>query len=133
LEGKTILGKSDSLSSILNLAFYEVNLDFPLDQAEELIKATMECESLLVKRVSKEKIKEIDIQKHILRLEYVGSNEKVLLKMQLGLGTDGYARPEEVLVHGFGLEQKEVAGMLFKRTGLFVRKGDRILTPMETV
>jgi radical SAM family uncharacterized protein/radical SAM-linked protein len=133
LDGRTILGKSDSLSSILNLAFYEVNLDIPPERVEELIRATMESESLLAKRISKEKIKEVDLKRLILKLECQSQKGKILLKMHLALGTDGYARPEEVLVHGFGLEQKKVAGMLFKRTGLFVRRGDRILTPMETI
>jgi len=133
LEGKPILGKSDSLSSIINLAFYEVKLKIPLDQTQKLIESILEKKSLWVKRISKQQVKEIDIGRHILRLECEPFEDQVVLKMHLGLGNDGYARPGEILVYGFGLEERKVAGLLFKRTGLFIKKNEQILTPMEMV
>ena len=53
--------------------------------------------------------------------------------MQLGLGSRGYARPEEILVYGFGLEKREVASLLFRRNSLFILKDGEILTPMDVV
>ncbi len=132
-EGRPILGKSDSLSSIINMAWYEVSLNIPCHQAERLIESVMASSSLPVKRMSKETIKEVDARRHILKLECTAFGDRTLLGMHLGLGTDGYARPEEILVHGFALEQKEVAGLLVKRTGLFVRKAGLTLAPMEVV
>jgi radical SAM family uncharacterized protein/radical SAM-linked protein len=132
-EGKPILGKSDSLSSVINLAAYEVILQAPLDVTASLIASILEKENLWVKRVSKEQIKELDIRKHIKKLECAPLNEKTALTMHLGLGADGYARPQEILVYGFGLEEKEVAGLLFRRTGLFVIGDDRLLTPLDLV
>lgn len=133
LEGRPILGKSDSLSSIINLAYYEVGLSFPLDQTEKLIGSILEKKNLWVKRISKQQVKEVDIKRHILKLECEPTDDQVVLKMHLGLGSDGYARPEEILVYGFGLEEKKVAGLLFKRTGLFIMKNKQIITPMEVL
>ncbi len=133
LEGKPILGKSDSLSSIINLACYEVRLEISSDQIKRMIESILDKKNLLVKRISKQQEKEIDIRRHVLKLEYEPTDDQVVLKMHLGLGSDGYARPEEILVHGFGLEERKVAGSLFKRTGLFVMKNKQITTPMEVI
>jgi hypothetical protein len=51
--------------------------------------------------------------------------------MFLGLGTEGYVRPQEVLIYGFGLEDRKVLSLIFKRTGLFVKTGKGILTPLD--
>ncbi len=133
LEGKPILGKSDSLSSIINLASYEVRLKILLDQTEKLIESILDEKNLWVKRTSKQQVKEIDIRRQILKLECEHFDDQVVLKMHLGLGGDGYARPEEVLVYGFGFEEKKVAGLLFKRTGLFIMKNKQIIAPMEVL
>jgi radical SAM family uncharacterized protein/radical SAM-linked protein len=134
LEGKPIFGKSDSLSSIINLAFYEVRLDSPLDEIERSINSILEKKNLWVKRVSKkQEVRDVDIRRRITKLEPEPLGDQVLLRMQLGLGREGYARPEEVLTYGFGLEEREVSSLLFKRTGLFVLKNDQILTPMDVV
>ena len=133
LEGKPILGKSDSLSSIINLAFYEVRLEIPLNQTERMIESTLDEKNLWVKRISKQQLKEVDIRRQIMKLECESFDDQVVLKMHLGLGSDGHARPGEILVYGFGLEEGKVAGLLFKRTGLFVVKDKQILTPMEVI
>ena len=141
LEAKPILGKSDSLSSLINLAVYQVTLNQPLGQAERLIHSVLEKDNLGVKRISKDQVKEIDIRRHILKLEcesFAQTGERLLddqllLRMHLGVGMDGYARPEEILIYGFGLGEREVLSLLFKRTGLFIVKDKRILTPMEVV
>jgi radical SAM family uncharacterized protein/radical SAM-linked protein len=133
LEGRPVLGKSDSLSFVINLATYQVGLGLAPDQAEKSIESIMARANLVVQRTSKEKTKDVDIRRHIVKIESHPLDDGVLLDMHLGLGTDGYARPEEVLVHGFGLSPREAAGLLIKRTGLFVRKRGQILTPMEVV
>ncbi len=133
LEGRPVLGKSDSLSFVINLATYQVGLGLAPDQAEKSIESIMAKANLVVQRTSKEKTKDVDIRRHIVKIESHPWDDGALLDMHLGLGTDGYARPEEVLVHGFGLSPRETAGLLIKRTGLFVRKRGQILTPMEVV
>jgi len=133
LEGKPILGKSESLSSMINLACYQVRLNLPRDETEKLIQTTLERGNLWVKRLAKQQVKEVNIRGNIRKLECEPSGDQTLVKMHLGMGRDGYARPEEILIYGLGLEQKRVAALLFKRTGLFVTKDKQILTPMEEV
>ncbi len=133
LEGKPILGKSESLSSIINLASYQVRLELPFAETQKLISSIMEEKNLVAKRISRQRSKQIDIRRYILKLEGEAVNGGTLLRMYLKLGTEGYARPEEVLIYGFGLEERKVAGLVFKRTGLFVKKEQKILTPMEVV
>jgi len=134
LEGKPIFGKSDSLSSIINLACYEVRLDLSLEEIEKSITSVLEKQNLWVKRVSKkQEVREVDIRRRIMKLEFEAHGGEVTLKMDLGLGQRGYARPEEVLVHGFGLDEREVTSLLFRRIGLFVLKDGEILSPMDVV
>ncbi|MGB2988658.1 MAG: TIGR03960 family B12-binding radical SAM protein, partial [Candidatus Zixiibacteriota bacterium] len=123
LEGKPIFGKSDSLSSIINLAYYEVRLDLPIDEIERSVNSILEKQNLWVRRVSKkQEVKEVDIRRRIMKLEAEPSGDQVVLKVDLGLGRGGYARPEEVLTYGFGFEGREVSRLVFRRTGLFVLK-----------
>jgi radical SAM family uncharacterized protein/radical SAM-linked protein len=133
LEGKSILGRSDSLSAVINLASYEVRVKIPLDQTEKLVESILEKKNLWVKRISKQQAKEVDIRRQILKLECESLDGQVVLKMHLRLGSDGYARPDEILAYGFGLDEKKVAGTLFKRNGLFIVKNKKILTPLEVV
>jgi radical SAM family uncharacterized protein/radical SAM-linked protein len=98
LEGKPVFGKSDSLSSIINLASYEVKLGLSLEEAEKSLRSVLEKQNLWVKRVSKkQEVREVDIRRRIVRLEPEPSGDQVVLTMQLGLGSKGYARPEEIL------------------------------------
>jgi radical SAM family uncharacterized protein/radical SAM-linked protein len=133
LEARPVLGKSDSLSFIINLAIYEIMLGIGSDQARALIESIMASQSMVVQRTSKEVTKDVDIRRHIVKIDSHAEDEGLRLEMHLGLGTEGYARPEEVLVYGFGLSPREVAGLLIRRTGLLVRKQGRLLTPMEVV
>jgi radical SAM family uncharacterized protein/radical SAM-linked protein len=133
LVAKPIMGKSDSLSSIINLAIYEVKLGLPLDQTEKLSQTVLEKENLWVKRISKDQDKEVDIKRQIVKLECEPFDGQSVVKMHLRVGSEGYARPDEILVYGFGLEEKEVLSLLFRRTGLFIVKDKQLLTPMEMV
>jgi radical SAM family uncharacterized protein/radical SAM-linked protein len=133
LEAKPILGKSESLSWAINLALYEVKLDYPEEEINAKIEFILSQKNLLVKRNSKQGPKEIDVRKHIRKLECQAEDSKSRVKMLLGLGAGGYARPREILIYGFGLEEKEVLSLLFKRSGLFVKTDSEILTPMDVV
>jgi radical SAM-linked protein len=133
IEAKSILGKSDSLCSVINLASYEVKLSFPKDQVEEMSQSILVKESLWVKRTSKEQTKEVDIRRHILKLESGAFDDGAILRLYLGLGSEGYARPDEVLIYGFGMEERDVLGLVFKRTGLFIIKDEQLFTPLEIV
>ncbi len=133
LEAKPILGKSESLSSVINLALYEVELNYPREEVDGKIQSILRQRSLLVRRNHKQGSKEMDIARHIRKLKCQVRGSESWLRMLLGLGPEGYARPQEVLVYGFGLAEKEVLNLLFKRSGLFVKTDSEILTPMDVV
>jgi radical SAM family uncharacterized protein/radical SAM-linked protein len=133
LEAKPILGKSESLSAAINLALYEVELNYPEEEINARINSILGQKGLLVTRYHKQGPKEIDIRKYIRDLECQENESKSRLKMLLGLGAEGYARPQEILIYGFRLEEKEVFSLLFKRCGLFVKMDSQILTPMEAL
>ncbi len=133
LEAKPILGKSESLSWLINLALYEVKLDYPEEKINAKIESILSQKNLLVKRNSKQGSKEIDIGKHIRKLECQKEESESRVKMLLGLGAGGYARPQEILIYGFGFEEKQVLSLFFKRSGLFVKTDSEILTPMDVV
>ncbi len=132
-EAKPILGKSESLSAAINLALYEVELNYPEEEINAKIQSILGQRSLLVTRHHKQGPREADIRKYIRELDCQKVESKSRLKMLLGLGAEGYARPQEILIYGFGLEEKEVFGLLFKRCGLFVKMDSQLLTPMEAV
>jgi radical SAM family uncharacterized protein/radical SAM-linked protein len=133
LDARVILGKSESLSSVINLAGYEVQLDIPPDRADNGIQSLLERENLWIKRATKEKVKEVDIRRHVYKLDCELLGDTVIMRMYLGLGNDGYARPDEILTYGLGMEEKEVLGLIIKRSGLFVVKDKQLFNPMEVV
>ncbi len=133
LEAKPILGKSESLSAAINLALYEVELNYPEEEIIAKIQSILRQKNLLVKRTYKEGSREIHVGKYIRKLECQAQDSKSRVKMLLGLGAEGYARPQEILIYGFGFNEGKVLSLLFKRGGLFVKIDSKILTPMEVV
>ncbi len=134
LEAKTVLGKTVSLSESINLAGYAVELPYPQDTIQTQINSLLEKKSLIVTRVKKDSNAELDIRPYIVALEAEKiSPEKTNLKMQLILTPLGYARPQEVLSYGWGLAEKEILRLLIKRTGLYCKKDEQLLSPMELV
>ncbi|MDH4222135.1 MAG: TIGR03960 family B12-binding radical SAM protein [candidate division Zixibacteria bacterium] len=130
LEGKPIFSKAESLSSAINAAFYKIEL--PLTEAviRDSVENIFNMKNLIISRLSKnEEIKEVDIRYEILKLENTGST----LEMLLTTGNQGYAKPQEVLTFGFGMKEKEVLSLLIKREGLFVKREDKLLSPMEII
>jgi radical SAM family uncharacterized protein/radical SAM-linked protein len=131
LEAKVILGKSRSLSAIINRALYEVELDSEPRILAEKINRLLNEKEKIVKRISPEEIKEVDIRPKIHDISLIEKDGKLFLKMLLEVGSSGYVRPEEVLIEGLGLEKKDISGKIIKRIGLFIQGEDRLYTPME--
>lgn len=133
LEIKNILSKTQSLSSIINCATYSVDLPFCFEKIELEIKSVLEKKNLMVKRITKKEEKKVDIRYNIFKLDpeaiEVGTNLKMLLRLE----AIDYARPDEILKFGIGLHEKEVLSLLFKREGLFIRRGESLLTPMDVI
>lgn len=134
LQAKIILGKTVSLSESINLAGYEIELPFALEQIKTKVTSTLEKKDLVVTRLKKESTQELDIRSYILSLEAEEIDKgKTKLKMLLVLTPLGYVRPQEVLHYGLELGEKEILRLLIKRTGLYCKKEEKLLTPMELV
>ncbi len=135
LEAKTILGKTISLSESINLAGYEVLLPITSEQIQDKLESILKKNNLIVTRVKKDSSKqELDIRPFIISLETEKKDqEQSVLKMLLVLTPMGYARPQEIIHYGLGLKEKEILRLVIKRTGLFCRKEEKLLTPMELV
>lgn len=129
LEAKPIFSKAESLSSAINAVLYKMELPFSEAEIKKKIEQIYSQRHLMATRVSKDELKEIDIRFEILKLENTGST----LEMLLTTGTQGYAKPQEVLIYGFGMKEKEVLSLLIKREGLFIKKEDKLLSPMEII
>ncbi|MBU1318005.1 MAG: TIGR03960 family B12-binding radical SAM protein [candidate division Zixibacteria bacterium] len=128
---KPLFGKSQSLSSRINVSVYEIELPMSSETAAERRDQTLTMESLVVSRKTKTDVLEIDIRPGILELNLRGSNGTTLLEMTCGFGTLTFARPAEVLQHGFGLTEEEIAQLAIKRTELLIQIEDKRLTPFE--
>jgi radical SAM family uncharacterized protein/radical SAM-linked protein len=129
LEAKTIFTKAESLSSVINSALYKIEIPLTETEIKEKIEYILSQRNLMVSRVSKEELKEVDIRFEIFKLENEGST----LSMLLSVGSSGHAKPQEVLRYGFGMKEKEVLSLLIKRAGLFVKRQDQLLSPMEVI
>jgi hypothetical protein len=53
--------------------------------------------------------------------------------MWLGLGPNGYARPQEVLQTALGWGEKELSPLKFKRIDLLCRKQNSYLSPFNSL
>jgi len=129
IEAKTIFTKAESLSSAINSVLYKIEIPLTETEIKEKIEYTLSQRNLMVSRVSKEELKEVDIRFEIFKLENEGST----LSMLLSVGSSGHARPQEVLIYGFGMKEKEVLSLLIKRKGLFMKRQDELLSPMEII
>lgn len=133
LEARPILGKALSLSSSVNLTIYETILGQPLGVVQRKIEELLSKDSLLIIRKSKDEDKEIEGRYFIKNIEGEKIGEATKLKLTLLLGSKGYIRPQEVLDFGLGLDEREIAGLIIKRTQLLITKDDKVYSPLEIV
>jgi len=133
VEAKNIFSKTQSLSSVVNCASYSVNLPLSPDETELSIKSILEKKNLVVKRTTKKEEKEVDIRYNIFKLEPRGAVDGTRLDLLLRLETLDYARPDEILRFGFGLDETLILSLLFRREGLHIRRGEKLLTPIDVI
>lgn len=130
-QAKPILGMSESLSSQVNAACYETILPCGIADARKAVEDLMGLENLIAHRRTKTDVIEVDIRPGIYELAASATDAGTLLRMTTGLGSGSFVRPSEVLQHGFKLAEDNVLRLRVKRTGLWVRKGQQLLTPFE--
>lgn len=131
LQGKPVFGKAASVSSLINLACYEVQLGTETAISDEKTFAVLAQPSILVKRIKNEDMNEIDVRNSILNIELRHSMGVHLLYMELALGNRGFVRPDEILSTCFGLSSQEILPLKICRTALMVSTGGSRLSPFE--
>lgn len=133
LQAKPIFGKTLSLSSVINSGSYVMRIPRPKDVLQDIIEKILSKKNFFVKRMVKGQQKELDIRYNILELSCKDFGEWVILKMVLRIQGADFARPEEILSFGFGLNDFEIKSLIIKRDGLYVLKDEKILTPMDLI
>lgn len=143
--GRSILNKTFSLSQVINAARYAVDFtgDVPPERTDgwpEKITDILAARSWEITRRQTERTSEVDIRPHIYDLKWEKRAETTRINMLVGLGTGGYAKPQEILRFGLGLSEEEIAGLVIRRTNLYVRRQARLdpgqfewLSPLEVV
>lgn len=131
LQGKPVFGKAASVSSLINLAAYEVRLTKETAISAEKVFAVQSQSSIIIRRIKNDAVNEIDVRDSILNIE-LGSDKGVhLLYMELALGNRGFVRPDEILSNCFGLSEREILSSDICRTALMVTHGESRLSPFE--
>ncbi len=124
-----------SLNSRINRAIYEVELARGKD-VQKALDELLNREAVQIEREKKDGIVVIDIRPAVYDLVYSDENinnpDKGLITMTLGIGTGGYARPNEVLVASGLVDAFGVLALKIHRKALFNEDtgGDR-RDPME--
>ncbi len=131
LAARPVLAKGASLSSLINLACYEVPLPENHGVTQAMLDDTLSLESLVITRRRADETKEVEIRKSILTLELRTEKGSDLLYMELGLGNLGFVRPDELLINRFGLSQERVLPIPICRTDLLIWQSGQRLTPLE--
>jgi radical SAM family uncharacterized protein/radical SAM-linked protein len=132
---KPVVSTKISISSRLNLAVYEVAIaDNPELQAK--IDNLLARDVIEIERTPKETTRIVDIRSSIQNLTLNpiedGLKDRIILYMELAIGSSGFVRPQEVIRTGGLIEESDLPGVIFHRKELYhVTDDGNRLTPME--
>ncbi len=130
-QGRSILGKATSLSSLINTACYAVMLPDVGIVTQQAVDELLSRETILIRRIKGEETREIDVRKSVTNLELRLSDSINVLYMELAMGNLGFVKPEEILGQGFLLPEKIVLPLRVCRTELLILINGKRLTPFE--
>ncbi len=133
VEARPVFAHSVSLSAFINAAVYEMEFEEILDRQVEALKNLSKAKEVIITRKFKEGSKTVNIAGLIYSMKIKSQNDKKIVRTCLGLGQEGYVRPQEVLQSVFNFSEQELAGMLFKRIDLLAKKGESYLSPMQVL
>ncbi len=129
LKSKMITKKTPSLTSIISLASYCVTFNYQINvyNLQENISKILKSNTLKVTRTKKGKQKTVDIRTFIDKL-YIENNT---LFFSLKYISQKTARVDEILNHIIHNYPESKGLIEIKRTGLYIKKGESLITPME--
>jgi radical SAM family uncharacterized protein/radical SAM-linked protein len=133
LSTRVIFRKTESLMAAINVAEYQVDLRGSRvpDNFPDLLADLLANEHLSVRRVTPKESKVVDIREHVLDLRLAGCEVKDFLHMRLRVGQSGHARPQEILGMVLNFSDEELLRIPIERTGLFIERDGRMISPME--
>ena len=117
LESKTVFAKTASLSESINRVVYTLCLDDNTDMTKlkERVDSLLAKEKLEMLRKTKSGESTVDIRPAIYEI-IIRDNE---LKLKLGIGQGGYARPTEVAGLLFDIDEERAAELKFHRQEMY--------------
>lgn len=125
LEARSILAKTESLSSTINVALYEVGLPAAIEPCR--------CEKFLAEkeawaeRTSEGKRQRVNVRPFVRSLE----SNPAGLQLELVMAGSDYVRPEEVLNFGLGLPEMITVEALFIRRELLIFSDGNLYSPFS--
>jgi radical SAM family uncharacterized protein/radical SAM-linked protein len=130
-QGKPVFGKATSLSSLINLACYEVVLGDSPVVAQAQIDEVLGRDSIVIRRCKDSEVKEAEVRNSVFKIELHWRDGVNLLYMELAMGSLGFIKPDEVLEQCFSIPEPEVLRLRICRIDLLVIHNTRRLTPFE--
>jgi radical SAM-linked protein len=130
-QGRPILGKATSLSSLINTACYEVILPDAGIVRQEALDELLSREAIVIHRVKGDETREVDIRKSVANLELRLLDGINVLYMELTMGNLGFVKPEEILTQCLLLPERTVLPLRVCRTELLILINGKRLTPLE--
>ncbi len=132
---RSLINMKESLSSKLNRAVYEVVVENKKD-CEARIASLLSKEKIEINRVAKDEVKQIDIRPAIFEVRCLESGvirpDKPAVYLELGVGSGGYARPQEVIQAAGIADEAVLPALIIHRKDLWhVDSAGNRLTPME--
>lgn len=119
---KMIFSKAPAISALLNRAVYLVKGRFgDSKDLTDHLQALLAANSIIVTRATKDGGKEVDIRPAIFSLELKNIDSQSAIEMELGLGQDGYAKPNEVLEALNLFTPEKILSFHFHRQALLYR------------
>lgn len=144
VEARLLTGTEKPVGRIINAASYEVSmpaLPEAVDDWTGAVQLLLASETIEYERAQHKRTRVLDIRPGIHSLtvrpaegEADGNKTKIVIIMTLDDGIAGTIKPWEVievLANHAGIPRHQWKAAQVHRTGLHVRKGDRLLSPME--
>ena len=126
VDAKPIFGKTPALNAAINAVAYNVSLP-PDAELTGAIETLLTASSVILRRTTKQGIKDVDIRPGIRELAYTPD----MLTMTLTLGQQTSPRPIELLERLLGWPSDRMRALKITRTGLYIERNGRKLSPMQ--
>jgi len=127
LEIKPVYGNPPSLSSVINRAEYEVDLN-PLDVTDNIREHIADFFSKK-EVIVEHRGRDLNMRPFVEEINYEEEGKRLRFLIKFIEGKT--VRVEELLREILALSKEQIALLNIIRTGLFIKMGERLLTPME--